>query len=423
MRPERPPRKRLPARVYLATAVNLSALGALTAPAVIGLPAAIDRMVPTEARTGALAAVVACGAVAAVFANPLFGALSDRTHGRWGRRAPWLVAGSIGGAVAIVGLLHADSLAALTLWWVLAQILYNATFAAAPALMADGLVERQRARSSGVFSAGAFLGTLPPLVLVAVLPAHVDEVSLVMPGVTVAAAVVCVAVVREGGARRPTGARWQPIALREAPGFAAIWVQRLLVQLAFSLFTSFTLYFVMDRMSAAETEATPIVSVATVAGSACLVVGSAVAGRWAARRGGYLPFLGIAIGALAVAGLIRAGADGPAGLWASAVVGGAAIGVFTAVDLALALRTIPAAKVGTYLGMLNVAETVPQVVARPLAAGLLAFGGPDPVSGAPDNYATLLVAAAATAVAALAPLPFLRRVARPVTDPAAPRDR
>ena len=40
------------------------------------------------------------GALVAMFANPLFGAWSDRTTSRFGRRRPWILAGCVGGALA-----------------------------------------------------------------------------------------------------------------------------------------------------------------------------------------------------------------------------------------------------------------------------------------------------------------------------------
>ena len=46
--------------------------------------------------------VTGVGAVVSLAANPLFGALSDRTTARWGRRTPWIVAGATGGALSLL---------------------------------------------------------------------------------------------------------------------------------------------------------------------------------------------------------------------------------------------------------------------------------------------------------------------------------
>lgn len=57
-----------------------------------------------------LAWVTGAGAVVSLLATPLFGALSDRTTSRWGRRTPWIVAGSAGGAVSLLLLAGAGGL-------------------------------------------------------------------------------------------------------------------------------------------------------------------------------------------------------------------------------------------------------------------------------------------------------------------------
>ena len=49
-----------------------------------------------------LAWVTGVGAVVSLAANPFFGALSDRTTARRGRRSPWIVAGAAGGALSLL---------------------------------------------------------------------------------------------------------------------------------------------------------------------------------------------------------------------------------------------------------------------------------------------------------------------------------
>ncbi|WP_300267597.1 hypothetical protein [Microbacterium sp.] len=74
---------------------------------------------------------------------------------------------------------------------------------------------------------------------------------------------------------------------------------------------------------------------------------------------------------LGVGAAVRGIADAPIVLWTAAAIGGLAVGTYLAVNLALAMRVIPAGRAGMYLGVLNVAETIPQVLAPAVAAGLL----------------------------------------------------
>ena len=48
-----------------------------------------------------LSLAVACGAAVSLVANPLFGAFSDRTTSRFGRRSPWVLAGAVLASAAL----------------------------------------------------------------------------------------------------------------------------------------------------------------------------------------------------------------------------------------------------------------------------------------------------------------------------------
>ncbi|MBK0420104.1 MFS transporter [Leucobacter sp. CSA1] len=400
-------------RVLIFAAVNLVALGSLTAPAITGLPMLVGRLVPESQRTSSLAFVVTCGALTAVLANPVFGIASDWTRSRFGRRRPWLLGGVLAGWGASAALLNAASVAELAAAWVVAQAGYNATLAAVAGFVGDQVEERTRASASGVFGAAAFLGTLPPLALAAMVPSRLDVLILAMPSAAVIVATICCAVISDPAPRLSTpppfsreGARQLREILRNR-AFVWIWGQRLLMQLAFSLATSFTLYFVMARLRLSPEAASPVVAAATLLGGTGIVLAAVTAGFAAGRRGRYGPYLVVSGAGLAFAGMLRATASGEPQLWLAAAVGGIAMGVYFAVDLALALRTIPDGRAGTYLGLLNVAETLPQAVAPGIAVAMLSSSGPDPLSTGADNYLALYMSAGVLALVALAAVRFI----------------
>src|SRR4029079_7190008 len=91
-----------------------------------------------------LSLVTGVGAAVSMVLNPLWGAFSDRTTSRWGRRLPWVVVGVAGGAIAMVLLARADSVWMLFLAWSLAQGALNATLAAVTATIPDQVPARQR---------------------------------------------------------------------------------------------------------------------------------------------------------------------------------------------------------------------------------------------------------------------------------------
>ena len=68
---------------------------ALLPPILVGLAMRVRVIAPAHA-TGSLSLVVGVGALIALFGNPFFGRLSDRTTSRFGMRRPWLVVGALG---------------------------------------------------------------------------------------------------------------------------------------------------------------------------------------------------------------------------------------------------------------------------------------------------------------------------------------
>lgn len=403
-------------RVAFFALINLVILGSLTAPVITGLPMVIAQLVPEGERTGALAVVTICGALAAVVANPVFGALSDRTPGRFGRRRPWLLGGAVVGLVGSIVIVAADSVLVLTLGWVLAQTAYNASFAAVAALLGDQVAEEQRASASGLFGAAAFLGTVPPLLLATILPARLDIVVLAMPIAAVVVVAICCSRISDPPLQRTDSAtaglreHRTRIDIRHNREFAWMWLQRFLMHLAISFTTVFTLFFVMERLVLTSAESSPIVAAATLAGGAGIVVAALGAGFLASRSGNYGPYILAAAIGLAVAAVLRATVEGNTQLWVSAALGGLSLGIFYAVDLALVLRAIPDGAAGTYLGVFNIAETLPGTFTPAIAVAVLAVAGTDPLTGSGQNYTALYLTGAGIAVLALIPMVFLRSI-------------
>lgn len=402
--------------ILLLAAVNLVALGSLTAPVVAVMPLKFAAL-PEGQRAGALATALALGSAAALVGSPLFGALSDRTRGPLGRRRPWMLGGVLAGFAFLAMLSTSDSVAVITGSWVGAQLAFNATMAASTALLADSVTERQRGSASGLFTAAAFVGTLPPLALSALLPRDVDAVSFVMPVLSIvvvgAAMTIPERMPAQTAPAQTRARRRERDRLAGSRAFAAVWLQRFTMQAAFSLAAAFTLYLVIDRMTGDAVTATPVAMVATLCGGAGIVAGAIIGGTWVSRRGGHVALFAAAGVGLAAAATLRAFAGAPIALWVAAAAGGLAVGTSLAVNLALAMRVVPSRRAGAYLGLLNVAETIPQVMVPLAAAALLRVGAGDPISGAADNYVALYATAAVLALVSLLTLPLVRRASAP----------
>ena len=81
-------------------------------------------------KAAVLSLVTGIGAAVSMVSNPVWGAFSDRTTLRVGRRLPWVVGGAAGGAVAMLVLSVAHSIVLMVVGWALAQAALNAMLAA-----------------------------------------------------------------------------------------------------------------------------------------------------------------------------------------------------------------------------------------------------------------------------------------------------
>src|SRR5690242_14818788 len=69
------------------------------APILVTLPLKLKALVGIDAAPASLSLVAGIGALLAIFANPFFGRMSDRTTSRFGMRRPWLIGGLVGGSL------------------------------------------------------------------------------------------------------------------------------------------------------------------------------------------------------------------------------------------------------------------------------------------------------------------------------------
>jgi len=131
------------------------------------LPFLVALFVPEEVKATYLARVRVIGLAVAMMIQPMAGMFSDRSTLRWGRRRPYIVAGTLLDVVflAIVG--AATSYWMLLLGIVLLQFSSNIAHGALQGLIPDLVPEDQRGRASGV---KAIMELLPVLLVMGIGP-------------------------------------------------------------------------------------------------------------------------------------------------------------------------------------------------------------------------------------------------------------
>src|SRR5829696_7047572 len=94
----------------------------LLAPVLVTLALKINSLVGSEAAPNSLALVTGIGSLLAMFANPFFGKLSDRTTSRLGMRRPWMLLGLAGGSLGILIVALAPNIPVVFVGWCVAQL-------------------------------------------------------------------------------------------------------------------------------------------------------------------------------------------------------------------------------------------------------------------------------------------------------------
>ncbi|MFE1750402.1 MFS transporter [Streptomyces anandii] len=328
-----------------------------------------------------LAWVTGAGAAVSLVANPFFGALSDRTTARWGRRTPWIVAGTAGGGLSLLLLAGAGGVWTMAAGWCLVQLTLNAAFAAVTAAVPDRVPRGQRGAVGGWLGAAQILGvvggtglaTAAGGIAAGYAACAVFTVAGVLPYV------LCHRDVRLAAQDRPpwswrgflAGFRLGP---RRYPDLAWAWLTRFLINLSNALVLLYLLYYLRDRVHYADPERG--VLVLTAVNGATLLATVVAGGVWSDRVGRRKPFVvwsGVLM-AVATAGL-AAWQTWPGAVVAAAVLG-VGFGVFTSVDFALMTDVLPKAlDRGKDLGVINVANALPQVAAPVLAAPVVTYLG------------------------------------------------
>ncbi|MER6455369.1 MFS transporter [Streptomyces sp900105245] len=328
-----------------------------------------------------LAWVTGAGAVVSLVANPLFGALSDRTTARAGRRTPWIVAGTVGGALALLLLAGAGGVATMAAGWCLVQLTLNAAFAAVTAAVPDRVPRLQRGTVGGWLGAAQILGVVVGTGLAAAAGGVRAGYAAcaVFTVVGVLPYVLCHRDLRLARADRPAwslrsfaaGFWTSP---RRHPDLAWAWLTRFLINLGNSLVLLYLLYYLRDRLH--HPDPGRGVLILTAVNSLTLTATVVAGGVWSDRVGRRKPFVVWSGVLMAVATALLAGWQTWPGAIVAAAVLGVGFGVFTSVDFALMTDVLPKAlDRGKDLGVINVANALPQVAAPALAAPIVTHLG------------------------------------------------
>jgi MFS family permease len=354
------------------------------APLLVTLPLKVNALVGIDQAPNSLAFVAGIGAALAIFANPFFGRMSDRTTWQFGRRRPWMLVGLAGGSLGILVIALAPSVPVVVIGWCLAQVFFNALLAAEVAVIPDQVPMAQRGVVSGLVGICLPIASVSATFLVKLFAGN-ELAMLFVPCAIGGAFVVLFAATLDD--RRLALADRPPWSLREfastfyvdprkSPDFAWAFVSRFLFVLAYAFLVTYLAYYLLQQIGSAEADVPQQIFLGTLAQSAVLIAASLGGGKLSDRTGRRKIFVfsasivyGFALFALAIATSFN-------GFVAGMAISGLGFGLYFAVDLALVLDVLPSKDdAAKDLGVFNMAGAVPFALAPAIAPLILALGG------------------------------------------------
>lgn len=316
-----------------------------------------------DARVAWLGAATLAGALAASLANIAFGWASDVS----GSRRGWIAAGLLATLASYAILHRAASPAGIVAAVVLYQVALNMLLGPLAAWAADAVPDDRKGVLGGLLGAGPPVGALAGvLATVPIWPGEGARFAVVCA--TVAALVV--PLLAAGRVRALPAAPAPPARRRAARrDLALLWLARLLVQVAAGVLFAFLLYYFEALPDPpAQGWVARLIAAALALGFPLALL----AGRASDRLGPRRPFL-IAAAAAMLAGLtLMACATTRPPATAGYVLFACGLSVFLPIQATFTMQLLTRPeRHGRDLGVLNLANTLPSVIAPLLAVGLV----------------------------------------------------
>jgi MFS family permease len=396
-------------RLLVSLGVANGALSALYAGIVtVLLPLQVEH-IDRAHKVAALGVVSGVSAVFALVFNPIGGALSDRSRSRFGRRAPWLATTPVAVIVMLALLGRAGTLLLVAVAWCLAQAAANLYQAPLTAVIPDRVSRQRRGAASAVTGVSSVVGGVAGVGLASQFAGHLGWGYLVLGAMLAATAayfVLSTADAPAAGLPRPSRDTRIPAsrlagflsALRHRD-FALVFASRAAAILGYYLVISYELYILTDyialpgRMRPAQ--GVTILAAISAVGA---LLAAALAGPVSDRLDRRKPFVVISSVVAGAGCVLPVLSPTFRTVEIFAAFAGIAFGCYLSVDAALVTLVLPRSEdAARDLGVLNIANAGPQVLAPLLAALIISHAG---------GYRTLFIAGGCCGIAsALAVLP------------------
>jgi MFS family permease len=370
--------------ISLYTLAFMSTSLVFLAPLLVTLALKVNSLVGIEQAPNSLALVAGTGSLLAIFSNPFFGKMSDRTSSQLGMRRPWMVIGLVVGSLGVLVVALAPNIPVVLVGWCIAQLFFNALLAAEVAVLPDQVPVAQRGLVSGVLGVSVPIASVSATFLVKLFTGNQLAMFLVPCAVGGFFILLFAATLKDRRLAKADKPSWSLrefastfyVSPRKSPDFAWAFASRFMFLLAYAFLVTYQAYYLLDKIGSAEAEVPQQIFLGTLAQSVFVVAASLIGGKLSDRTGRRKIFVltasivyGLAMFGIAIASNFN-------GFLVGMAISGLGFGMYVAVDLALVVDVLPdkdnAAK---DLGVFNMAGALPFSIAPGIAPAILAIGG------------------------------------------------
>lgn len=334
-------------------------------------------------KVAAVALLSSFVSLAGLIANFVFGALSDVTRTRWGKRKPYIVGGLLIQAVLFLVIANVTSISVIIGCWVLVAIAENAVAASMVAQQSDRIAPRWRGTASMCWG----VGWTCCQVITIIASQFLDRPQLgmyVLTGISLVLGLAHVLLMHEKSNLDEPRMNFDAgsllshffLPIHGARDYYLALGGKLLMVIGGTCVGLYQLYIFTDYihldMPSTKVAMTTMTTISLITG----IIFGVIAGPLADRFGRLKAPVAISVIFIGIAAVFPYFFPYAWAMYAFGVISGVANGVYNSIDGALNLAVLPNKDTaGKDLGIINFANTLSQIIGTAIAGGIITLFG------------------------------------------------
>lgn len=317
-------------------------------------------------------------------ANLLFGAFSDVTRTKFGKRKPYIVAGTVLVAISLIIIANLTSIWGIIIVWIVAAAAENAIAAAIYPQISDRVAPKWRGTVSTFYGVGFTIAQQGFALLAAQFLGNVKVGIYVMASMTVVLAIIHVLLINEHSNLSEPRVAFNKESLKnyfffpthDARDFYLALTGKFFMVVGSTIVTTFQLFIFTDYIGQSTKSAGQSISIFSMIMLFIGVFFALVGGPLADKMKRVKAPVVIATFALGAAALFPLFIRHPWAMFVYAIIAAFGNGLYNSVDGALNMDVLPSSDTaGKDLGLINLANTLGQMLGAMVASAIVeAFG-------------------------------------------------